>query len=106
MRVGVGQLSAPTRPVSYQRFKEPSSPIPLDYSKFRENGSQPPSEPYVHLVGVYGPPSLEHFLEAVLFNRAAFACPTFPAWNPRTVSLPLSDSLSSVLPLLIPTTSL
>src|SRR4030095_10758990 len=42
MRVGVGQLSAPTRPVSYQRFKEPSSPIPLDYSKFRENGSQPP----------------------------------------------------------------
>src|SRR5262249_32704221 len=42
MRVGVGQLSAPTRPVSYQRFKAPSSPIPLDYSKFRENGSQPP----------------------------------------------------------------
>jgi hypothetical protein len=35
-------MSAPTRPASYQRFKEPSSPIPLDRSKFRENGSQPP----------------------------------------------------------------
>src|SRR5215471_21554853 len=52
-------------------------------------------------LSVYGSPSLEHVLEAVLFNRAAFACPTFPAWNPRTVSLPLSDSLSSVFPLLI-----
>src|SRR5262249_41152960 len=50
---------------------------------------------------VYGSPSLENVLEAVLFNPAAFACPTFPALNPRTVSLPLSDSLSSVLPLLI-----
>ena len=50
---------------------------------------------------VYGSPSLENVLEAVLFNRAAFACPTFPAWNPRTVSLPLSDALSSVLPRLI-----
>jgi hypothetical protein len=61
----------------------------------------PLPEPYVHLISVYGSPSLEHVLEAVLFNRAAFACPTFPAWNPRTVSLPLSDSLSSVLPRLI-----
>jgi hypothetical protein len=50
---------------------------------------------------VYGSPSLDNVLEAVLFNRAAFACPPFPAWNPRTVSLPLSDALSSVLPRLI-----
>src|SRR5262249_32658729 len=41
---------------------------------------------------------LEGVLEAVLFKRTAFACPTFPAWDSRTVSLPLSVQLSIVLP--------
>src|SRR5215813_3684448 len=44
---------------------------------------------------------LEGVLEAVLFKRTAFACPTFPAWDSRTVSLPLSVQLSIVLPPLI-----
>jgi hypothetical protein len=61
----------------------------------------PPLRTVLTPLSVYGSPSLKNVLEAVLFNRAAFACPTFPAWNPRTVSLPLSDSLSSVLPRLI-----
>jgi hypothetical protein len=61
----------------------------------------PPLRTVLTPLSVYGSPSLKNVLEAVLFNRAAFACPTFPAWHPRTVSLPLSDSLSSVLPRLI-----
>src|SRR5215475_12603264 len=107
MRVGVGQLSAPTRPVSYQRFKEPSSPVPLDHSKFRENGSQPPpNRTYTSQCIRLSILEFRNFeialnlspvradsirLSLQLISRAS-----------RTVPLPLSMGLSSVLPQLIP----
>src|SRR5215472_14050518 len=93
-------MSAPTRPSSYQRPRLPLPLIPLVDTKFRENGSQPSPNractfPRTRLS------ILEGVLEAVLFKRTAFACPTFPAWDSRTVSLPLSVQLSIVLPPLI-----
>src|SRR5216683_3602396 len=61
----------------------------------------PPSRTVRAPFSAHGSPSL-CCSRGVLFQRSACACPHFSAWNPRTVSLPLSVWLSTVLLPLIP----